>query len=280
LNADELLHAGKHTESIELCLFDDLKLTAFKTNAQSGGNGAFLWTGKIAGVEEGRVVLVVLASRVFASIYLPFSTLQVRPTEGALHLIRELELPSAPSWGHESGQATPIGSIGTGSASAAPKGTKPEGSRLIELVNLERAAEGLRLLEYDNRLASAARDHAQDMARHNYYSHDRLDGHKFWFSLFDSGYPVSKCGENIAVGLATEEEAFECLISSPSHRANIMDPDFRQIGVGHSVSATGTFHYFWVQNFGAGSLSKANSGKEKALDREKTLSVLLPDPEM
>jgi uncharacterized protein YkwD len=87
------------------------------------------------------------------------------------------------------------------------------------------------------------------MALGNYYSHDRRDGRKFYERIFDTGYPVSKCGENIAVGFATPEEVFEGWINSPEHRANILNSDFTEIGVGNAV---GNSRIYWAQEFGAG----------------------------
>jgi len=282
LNADELSNL-QNAESINLQLFDDVRLIASQTKVQKGRNGCLMWTGRVSGVEGGQIVLVVLNRKVFSSIYLPASVIQIRPEgeeiflKGAQHtgagaggrdslcgvspsyLIRELKSGlqvDGREWSTE-------GTVRTVSAksflSPFAKGGESAGAplsfeerKIIELVNLEREAEGVSVLQFNDRLAEAARSHARDMAMHNYSSHDRRDGRKFWQSVFDNGYPVSKCGENIAVGQATPEEAFECLISSPGHRANIIDPDFTQIGVGHAISPTSAFHYFWTQEFGAG----------------------------
>ena len=49
-------------------------------------------------------------------------------------------------------------------------------SDVIDLVNVERAAQGLHPLSYDHQLAAAARDHSEDMGLQGYFSHTSLDG--------------------------------------------------------------------------------------------------------
>ncbi len=248
-------------------MFGDAPVIASPVKMRRIRNGSVLWTGKIVGVENSRIVLVVQNRDIFASIYLPGSIFQIRPARSAigrkeageglradaggaqqLHIVRELKC----GWKAD-GQLGPASRDG-GLLNRVPPGLvlQAEERRIIELVNLERAAEGAPMLQYSDRLAAVAQDHAREMALHDYMSHDRRDGREFWRSVFDSGYPVSKCAENVAAGQGTPEEAFESLMSSPRHRANIMDSDFNQIGVGHAVNPNSSFHYFWAQEFGAG----------------------------
>jgi len=254
LNADEIARV-ESAQSIELQLFDDIRVNALREAVQKGRNGAFVWSGKIAGGENGRLVLSLRDAKVYASIYLGFRTFQIRPLEGGqaggLSIVRELDTRKIERAGKESATA--------GVAKLEMQLLPPDERKIIELVNLERSTEGLPLLAYNDKLATTARGHAQDMALHDYSSHDRRDGRKFWQSVFDSGYPISKCGENIAVGPSKPEEIFEALISSHDHRVNIMDPDFREIGVGHSVSPTGTLRHFWAQEFGAAGAKRARN---------------------
>ena len=61
-------------------------------------------------------------------------------------------------------------------------------SDVVDLVNVERQAEGLHPLTYDAQLTTAARLHSQDMAEQNYFDHDSLDGTKFYERILDAGY--------------------------------------------------------------------------------------------
>jgi uncharacterized protein YkwD len=60
-------------------------------------------------------------------------------------------------------------------------------SEVLDLVNVERAAEGLTPLSYDARLAAAARSHSEDMGLQNYFSHTSLDGRTVSDRITDAG---------------------------------------------------------------------------------------------
>ena len=123
-------------------------------------------------------------------------------------------------------------------------------SRVIDLVNAERAAHGLKSLSYDPDLAAAARLHSQDMGIRDYFSHDSLDGTKFYERIIDEGYTYNLCGENIAAGSATPEDVVDVWMNSPGHRANILNPDFCDIGVGYALTSGSTYYHYWTQDFG------------------------------
>jgi uncharacterized protein YkwD len=78
-------------------------------------------------------------------------------------------------------------------------------SDVVDLVNVEREAQGLHPLTSDERLATASRDHSEDMGLQGYFSHDSLDGRHFFERILDAGYAYSYCGENIAAGYSTPE---------------------------------------------------------------------------
>ncbi len=248
LHVEKLL-SQPDLDSISMDLFNNFHLTALRSDEQNDNNGFLLWTGKVEGVQGGKAVLVIRDGILFASIYLPSSIIQIRPAtvragdDSQGYIIRELAYP----WRGGSVQDT----VSTDCGSAA--GLNAYATRMVELVNLERVADGLPALEYNGELSEAARRHATDMARHDICSHELSDGEKFYQNVFDSGYPVTEVGENVAAGISTPEEAFECLLSSPEHRSNIMSTDFRQIGVSDAVNATSGYRYFWAQEFGAGS---------------------------
>ena len=92
-------------------------------------------------------------------------------------------------------------------ADARPSATKREIVRatLCQL-NRERAHHGLRRLTLNKRLARAARRHARDMARRNYFSHDTLGGGSFVDRIRRAGYLQGRerwiVGENLAWGTA------------------------------------------------------------------------------
>ena len=123
-------------------------------------------------------------------------------------------------------------------------------SEVIDLVNIERDAEGLPPLSYDASLASAARGHSEDMGLQDYFSHTGLDGRTPCGRMTDAGYNWNYCGENIAAGQPTPEDVIDTWMTSPGHRANILNPNFCDIGVGYAYVASSTYGHYWTQNFG------------------------------
>ena len=123
-------------------------------------------------------------------------------------------------------------------------------SEVIDLVNVERAAQGLHPLSIDHNLATAARDHSQDMGLQDYFSHTSLDGRTVPDRITAAGYFYNTYGENIAAGQPTPEDVIDAWMSSSGHRANILNPNFCDIGVGYAYLAGSDYLHYWTQNFG------------------------------
>jgi Cysteine-rich secretory protein family/K319L-like, PKD domain/Divergent InlB B-repeat domain len=121
---------------------------------------------------------------------------------------------------------------------------------VIELVNIERSAEGLHPLNADGNLTEAARDHSEDMALQDYFSHTSLDGRTVPDRITAAGYSYNTYGENIAGGQPTPEDVIDAWMSSSGHRANILNPNFCDIGVGYAYLADSAYRHYWTQNFG------------------------------
>jgi hypothetical protein len=106
-------------------------------------------------------------------------------------------------------------------------------------------------LEMNEFLRYSARLHARDMGTNNYFEHASQDGRtpteRMRQAGFEGGGPT---GENIAAGQKTPAAVVEGWMNSPGHCRNIMDPDYRIIGVGFSLVEGSSFGEYWVQNFG------------------------------
>jgi uncharacterized protein YkwD len=261
--------ALSNVKSIQIQLFDNLCMRALQTLQQRESDGFMLWTGRIQAPLEGKFVLVVRNNLIFASAYLSDSIVQIRPIEALRadasqqYVIRQISYP----W-KNAGSRTRT-TMGVQNAvcpdCSLATGLTPDAKRMVELVNLERKADGLPPLSYDSQLSEAARRHAMDMAAHNYCAHELTNGEQFYQNVFDSGYPYSAVGENLAVGIATPEEAFECLLSSPDHRVNIMRSQFTQIGVSDEVNMASGYRYFWAQEFGSASANRNQATRLSAI---------------
>ena len=127
-------------------------------------------------------------------------------------------------------------------------------NQVIELTNAERAKAKLPLLKENSQLVDAAQDHSDDMANDDFFSHRGVDGSTLGNRIQDSGYQYLAAGENIAAGQTTAEQVVEGWMNSPGHRANILNPNFTEIGIGYAFlkNDTGSVNYnhYWTQVFG------------------------------
>lgn len=125
---------------------------------------------------------------------------------------------------------------------------------VVNLTNSFRAQNGLAPLTLDPRLNAAAQAHSTDMALNDYFGHTELNGSQPSDRAKAVGYPSSFIGENIGAGYTTPEAAVNGWINSPGHRANLLNSDYREIGVGYYFLANdaGNFNHnhYWTQVFG------------------------------
>ncbi|MFE3499290.1 CAP domain-containing protein [Kitasatospora sp. NPDC059146] len=136
-------------------------------------------------------------------------------------------------------------------AAAAPAGggSSPAfAQQVVDLVNAERAKAGCGPVAAEPRLASAAQSHSDDMANRNYFDHASPEGYHADHRIEAVGYRWSTWGENIARGQSDPAAVMESWMNSPGHRANILNCDFKQLGVGVRTGANGPW---WTQVFAA-----------------------------
>lgn len=110
---------------------------------------------------------------------------------------------------------------------------------VVQIVNRDRAAQGLSPLSIDPELSAAAMVRAKEITRK--LSHTRPDGNS-WSTVSDKAY-----GENIARGQKTAEKVSAAWMSSTGHRKNILNSRYGSIGVA-CYKVNGIYH--WVQLFG------------------------------
>jgi uncharacterized protein YkwD len=145
-------------------------------------------------------------------------------------------------------------SIANSTFSSTPSGGSDFASRVIALTNAFRNANGLASLKGNSTLATIAQTYSQTMATQDFVAHQSLDGSQPWDRMTAGGYKWTRSAENIAAGQETPEEAVQSWIDSPTHRANLLDPQLKEIGVGYYFLATDTgntnYNYYWTQEFG------------------------------
>lgn len=116
--------------------------------------------------------------------------------------------------------------------------------KVLELVNKERAAQGLGEMTLDDSLCNAAGIRANEII--TLFSHTRPDGTSCFTVLKELGISYRATGENIASGYRTPEQVMDGWMNSEGHRANILSANFNKLGVGYIKTGSGTY---WVQLF-------------------------------
>lgn len=120
--------------------------------------------------------------------------------------------------------------------------------RVLELINQERAKHGLSPVRYNGTLDNAAEKHAAHMAIVGKMAHDGIGDGDPGERIRAEGFRKS-WGENVATGQTSPEQVVREWMNSPTHRRNILDPNFQQMGVGYVTASNG--RSYWAQEFGA-----------------------------
>ncbi|PTL75295.1 CAP domain-containing protein [Vitiosangium sp. GDMCC 1.1324] len=132
-------------------------------------------------------------------------------------------------------------------------------SQVLTLVNQKRAAgatcggvakPAAPALTLDTRLQCAARKHSKDMGTNNIFDHNGSDGSTPWQRITNAGYTYTAAGENIAAGYSTPSAVVNGWMASTGHCNNIMNPNFKHLGVGYFYKAGSTYSHYWTQDFG------------------------------
>ncbi|MCA9366666.1 hypothetical protein KC887_00170 [Candidatus Kaiserbacteria bacterium] len=123
---------------------------------------------------------------------------------------------------------------------------------VVDLTNDERATLDEAPLRRSAVLDAAAQMKANDMAKNEYFAHYSPDGISPWYWFKQAGYTYAHAGENLAIHFTDSSEVVEAWMNSPTHRENIVNSLYTEIGVG---TAKGTYEgydtVYVVQLFGA-----------------------------
>lgn len=148
--------------------------------------------------------------------------------------------------------ARPLLSSGLGSSQVA-------GQQMLEMINAARnqprqcggqAFAATTPLTWNPTLASAAEEHSRDMANNNYFDHQDRDGHTPGDRAELAGYIGQRVGENIAAGIDTPRKVVDGWLASPGHCANLMNPQFRDLGAAYAVDPKSDAGIYWTGLFG------------------------------
>ena len=115
---------------------------------------------------------------------------------------------------------------------------------VLNLVNEQRAKVGAPPLRLAEDLQQATAIRAREIVQ--VFSHTRPDGSDCFTVMKKRG---RTCGENIAAGNSSASATVEQWMNSQGHRENILNPNFRELGVGYAYEDYSTYHHYWVQLF-------------------------------
>ena len=103
---------------------------------------------------------------------------------------------------------------------------------VIRLTNQKRVENGLTSLSENSKLSQAALAKGNDMLAKGYWAHFAPDGTSPWNFFLNFGYKYKYAGENLARDFSDPVSAVNAWMSSPTHRENILNPNYQEIGIG------------------------------------------------
>ncbi|NVZ94416.1 CAP domain-containing protein [Pseudomonas sp. D6002] len=137
--------------------------------------------------------------------------------------------------------------------------TQTEGKKVLDLINTARqqprqcggqAFAATTPLSWNEALANAAAGHARNMANGNFFDHLDHDGRTPGDRAELAGYIGQQIGENIAAGMDTPRKVVDGWLASPGHCANLMNPQFREMGAAYAMDPKSDAGIYWTGLFG------------------------------
>jgi uncharacterized protein YkwD len=111
-------------------------------------------------------------------------------------------------------------------------------------------AAAMQRLHWESRLAVSAHEQAVDLAARDKLSHFDSRNRGLGMRLRSVGYAAAGAGENLAAGQTAIEDTLQAWIASPSHCANLMQPEYRDVGLACVQRRGSRYERFWVAHFG------------------------------
>lgn len=144
-----------------------------------------------------------------------------------------------------SGKSGSTGTTSSGSTSTAGQSNSAIANQVLELINAERAKNGLAALTMNTNAQKAAQVRATEIVTQ--FSHTRPSGESCFTALKEFNVSYSTAGENIAYGQPDAKSVVNAWMNSSGHRANILKASFKQTGIGVYKDSKGV--YYWTQMF-------------------------------
>jgi len=137
---------------------------------------------------------------------------------------------------------------------------------------------GLQSLKENTTLDNAAVLKAQDILEKDYFSHQSPDGVAPWYWFKIAGYNYKIAGENLAIGFLDSRELNRAWLDSPSHRANLLNSNYKDVGIAIlKGDFQGNETTVVVQLFGT--LQQTAAGPKVVTKEEVKKETVTPEPE-
>jgi uncharacterized protein YkwD len=146
----------------------------------------------------------------------------------------------------KSGNTTSGNTSNTSTNTSSGKNVAADQKLAVDLLNADRAKNGLSPLKTNSQLTSLAGNYAQDMINRNFFAHSNPEGQTPFDRMKAAGISYTSAGENIAINnnVTAAETAF---MNSSGHKANILNKDYTDVGVGVRYKSDGSVYV--VQEF-------------------------------
>lgn len=118
-------------------------------------------------------------------------------------------------------------------------------------VNEARLVRGLPPLKLNDSLCEAAQTYAETLLKTGQIRHVDDQGRRADYRVATAGYFYHRLGENLAAGQISWERALEMWLQSPPHRANLLNADYRELGIGFTADDAAKYRTTWTQLLGA-----------------------------
>lgn len=126
-----------------------------------------------------------------------------------------------------------------------------EEQAFVTLINDYRAQNGAGPLLVDTNITDASRWMSYDMGEYDYFSHTDHLGQSPWTRMCNFGYCYNTYkGENIAAGFTTADSVFIAWKNSSGHNANMLNPNYKVMGIARGYTYGSTYGWYWTNDFG------------------------------
>lgn len=150
---------------------------------------------------------------------------------------------------------------------------------VVNITNQKRAANGLAPLTLNSTLSSAAYTKGRDMIDRDYWAHVAPDGTQPWKFFSDFGYRYRYAGENLARDFSSASATVDAWMSSPTHKDNILNPKYKEIGIGVvEGDLAGSDTTIVVQFFGSTYADRVVEPLVQAVETSRPVAVVTSIP--